>query len=357
MKVTPLKRYTAPRFPTREAANANPALLRLLPKRWQRNATVVAAVGATAALVYAVMHRPEPTPGVQVAPLFLHGDGIYHGWWGCISVKPPVFLSEDEACTVIQEEAHRVGLSLTDAAIPLPNTKVPFVNPYHLPSRGQRQSLLTDGHNATQNISYIFVSAEDINHWEAKPLISPRTVNGSAGRYDTATLHAAQQIDESLHYAKRPGTYAIFYDPLEEVTKGDFVCIQRNSMELAPPEFFQKLDVTTNIDRYTEYELSLDKHKITFHENSDFYEFDGDTYLLPGILDNGMRQYFVPLYQTCRALGLPLRKDPETHMITVTNPHTGVRCTISPGGPRESKDALRQQVRDFITWLKAQGII
>ena len=53
MKVTPIKQYSRPNFPTRTILDERPELLRLVPKRWQRNPVVIAALAATAALATA----------------------------------------------------------------------------------------------------------------------------------------------------------------------------------------------------------------------------------------------------------------------------------------------------------------
>ncbi|MCL2577847.1 MAG: hypothetical protein FWE27_07340 [Defluviitaleaceae bacterium] len=45
MRITPLKNYNAPNFPTLETARENPALLKNLPRRWQKKATMAACLG------------------------------------------------------------------------------------------------------------------------------------------------------------------------------------------------------------------------------------------------------------------------------------------------------------------------
>jgi len=61
MKVTPLKTHSAPRFPTRWAADAHPGLLRLVPKRWQSNPAVLTALASLCMIAVAgVKWRERP---------------------------------------------------------------------------------------------------------------------------------------------------------------------------------------------------------------------------------------------------------------------------------------------------------
>src|SRR5450759_3640970 len=108
MKIEPIREYMGPRLPTREIVDENPELLRLLPKRWQTNSTVVAALTACLVMTSCRNGQAASTP-TKVAPVFEHGKGV--GSFGCIAVNPPIFLSEDEARQVIVEEAKRAGIS------------------------------------------------------------------------------------------------------------------------------------------------------------------------------------------------------------------------------------------------------
>ena len=50
IKITPVKKYAPPKYPTRTNATSDPKLLRKLPSRWEKNAAVVAAVGMLGAM-------------------------------------------------------------------------------------------------------------------------------------------------------------------------------------------------------------------------------------------------------------------------------------------------------------------
>ncbi len=110
MQIKPVPGYGKPGYPIRTEVDARPEILRLLPKRWQANPTVVAALTACIALANCGRIVAADTV-TTVAPVFKHGDGA--GSFGCVAINPPVFLSEDEARKVIVEEAKRAGIEFT----------------------------------------------------------------------------------------------------------------------------------------------------------------------------------------------------------------------------------------------------
>ncbi|NLE56935.1 MAG: hypothetical protein GX616_01130, partial [Planctomycetes bacterium] len=59
-----------------------------------------------------------------VAPIFEHGEG--RGATGCIVVNPPVFLSEEEALQVITEELQQAGLHFSQRDVPMDDVSIPL---------------------------------------------------------------------------------------------------------------------------------------------------------------------------------------------------------------------------------------
>jgi hypothetical protein len=132
MPISPLRRYPAPRYPTRLELSADRELLRRhLPAAWSAIPGTILALlldaGTQAAEAPPAGGTPAATPAAAgqavVAPLFKHGEG--RGAFGCVVVAPPVFLSEEEAMAVIAEELKTKGVELTqrdqvwaDAPIP-----------------------------------------------------------------------------------------------------------------------------------------------------------------------------------------------------------------------------------------------
>lgn len=178
-KVSPVGRYKAPRYPSAEQAAMDPTLLKHLPKRFAAKPAVFAALGAVLSLGLAGCQAipVSPTPSSEgngdpaysgIIPVFTHGDGM--GSYGCVSVAPPVFLSEEEAASVIREEAAKYGLSfdeekcLENAQIPRHNTS--SLQEDHTDSlKTGKGELVLDGYDTELGIGFEFVSIADLKNW------------------------------------------------------------------------------------------------------------------------------------------------------------------------------------------------
>jgi hypothetical protein len=143
MEIKPVTNCSRPGYPTRKEAQTAPAwLLDHLPERWRR---IIAAGGTGVVLLAAGMSGCEgqsgpPNGGAQtqpsaagapadaaahvrgnmkaiVAPIFNHGEG--RGAIGCIVMAPPVFLTEEDALQVIQDELSKAGIELTSTNVAL----------------------------------------------------------------------------------------------------------------------------------------------------------------------------------------------------------------------------------------------
>jgi len=169
--VKPIKRYSVPRYPTREQAVQDPNLLKKLPARFSASPAVCAALAAVLSLGLAGCAaspdaEPDASPGS--IPIFSHGDGM--GSYGCVSVAPPVFLSEEEAISVIREEAALYGLEFTEgktlekAQLPCHNTS-PMEEEHGKPLKTQKGELVLDGYSESLDIGFEFVSVEDLREW------------------------------------------------------------------------------------------------------------------------------------------------------------------------------------------------
>jgi len=192
MKVTPIKQYSNPSFPTRSILDERPELLRLVPKRWQRNPVVIAALAATAALVSNTCGATTPAVS-RVAPIFRHGSG--RGTFAGDTLTPPASLSEGEARQIIVEEAKRAGLTFS------PDSRTVEVE---LPKGENRQrklvktSIKLDGTDTRRSISYEYISEADVREWNTSTMWPMGT---------------AQSLRNGLETAKPAGVYAVFYDP------------------------------------------------------------------------------------------------------------------------------------------------
>lgn len=128
MKPKPLKHYGQPRYPTRLEVLADPDLLRRHPPpAWQAMPGMAGSIALLLAANTTVQGADKKATDegavAIVAPIFEHGEG--RGAIGCVVVAPPVFLSEEEAWQVIDEEMARRGVKLTQRAVPLKRVQIP----------------------------------------------------------------------------------------------------------------------------------------------------------------------------------------------------------------------------------------
>ena len=123
ISVMPVKKYNAPKYPTQTETARTPELLRKLPSNWEKNVTIVAAVGMLSAMTLTSCgifdpknntgtgYNPDSENYLNVAPIFYHGEGT--GAVGCMMIAPPVFLSEQEAFVIIKSVAETGGLNFS----------------------------------------------------------------------------------------------------------------------------------------------------------------------------------------------------------------------------------------------------
>ena len=118
LRMMPVKRYSAPGYPTYSDARRNPALLKKLPSRWQSNAKVVACVGMLGTVAMAgcdVKPRDSSTQTNIVASVRgdNHAKVRVHGG-GCGGSAYVVYLTEMEALSIIKAEAKAEGLQINE---------------------------------------------------------------------------------------------------------------------------------------------------------------------------------------------------------------------------------------------------
>jgi len=217
MKIAPVTHYREPEFPTRAILDAQPELLRRVPRRWQRHALVLTTL-ATACLLTAdrwSWSADAPAKTARIAPIFQHGDG--RGSFGCDAVAPPVFLGEDEARQVIIEEGKRAGLDFHADVLTLPDVAVPLTPPEGARERKdpkgpktQQKPLALDGTDEKRHISFEFISEKDYAAWRDKP----ENYRGFSSVSHVDYLATAQTLHDGLLQAKPEGAIGIFYEPL-----------------------------------------------------------------------------------------------------------------------------------------------
>ena len=243
--LSPLPNYTSPSYPTKEQIQLHPELLRTVPRRWARNPVVLTALslvlsaGLTACGTASDSILPDSNsaPAASDAlgasnssssgnstisaasaedstensvgdaatldiPIFAHGTG--RGSYGCESVAPPVFLSEEEAMQVIEEECAAQGIDLTgqktiSGTFPATST-LPEAISGGASDQTYTGDLSLDGYSEDLGIGVEFVSTNDILDWKAD--------TGMAATVEEFDLKGTAQ-----RLADCTDNVAVFYDP------------------------------------------------------------------------------------------------------------------------------------------------
>ena len=254
MEIRPVGGKQAPNYPRKE--DVSPETLKAKPpQRWAANKAALIAMatlvtvslagcrtagvplppemvteetaGITAPMETSVIETPvietpmigEPMmPAIPIAPLFMHGNGM--GAYGCQMIAPPVFLSEDEALSVVNDVAKDYGLEFS-AKVSADFTDVlePSVNimqPENALPSDTYITLRPDFMDAAHGVAIEFVSVEDVKAWHRDT-----GVGCSVEQYDT--VGAAAQLSDALDdaYTDTISTAGVLYDPCELSEKSE----------------------------------------------------------------------------------------------------------------------------------------
>lgn len=179
-KVKPVVRYPNPRYPDAARVLQNPDILRQLPARFAAKPAVRMTLAAILSMglagcssaqpaqsptpVSEESTRPTPSSAAPLSiPLFEHGSGM--GSYGCVSVAPPVFLSEEEALSVILDEAARYGLDFSGSET-ISGATLLLHNTFEQSDKTTRGDLALDGYDDAYGIGVEFVSRQDLAEWQ-----------------------------------------------------------------------------------------------------------------------------------------------------------------------------------------------
>ena len=209
--LSPLSHYNGAKYPTKEQVQLHPELLRIVPRRWARNPVVLTALGlvlsagltACGTTSQSILpdnlspaasgetaasnqpgsdHSPASVTSAEDSteasandpealdiPIFAHGTG--RGSYGCESVAPPVFLSEEEAMQVIQEECAAQSIDISgqktiSGTFPATST-LPEAVSVGESDKTYTGDLKLDGYSEDLGIGVEFVSKDDILDWQA----------------------------------------------------------------------------------------------------------------------------------------------------------------------------------------------
>ena len=246
--LSPVSHYKEAAYPTKEQVMAHPELLRRIPRRWAGNPLVLTALGlvlsagltacgtvqssdmpsspsprsseetGTSDFLASDLSHPtvasaadsaepsdEASPNAPEAldiPIFAHGTG--RGSYGCESVAPPVFLSEEEAMQVIAEECAAQGIDISgektiSGTFPATST-LPEAISGGESDKTYTGELTLDGYSEDFGIGVEFVSTDDILDWQAD--------TGMAATVEQYNLKGTAQ-----RLADCTDNVAVFYDP------------------------------------------------------------------------------------------------------------------------------------------------
>ncbi|HEY5910833.1 MAG TPA: hypothetical protein VJA21_09545 [Verrucomicrobiae bacterium] len=229
MKPRPVKHYRQPRYPTRLEVLSEPDLLRRnLPPGWRSlpgmAGSIALFLAANSVVQGADKKAASPAKAAVVAPIFDHGEG--RGATGCVVVAPPVFLSEEEAWQVIDEELEKRGVKLPDARVELRGVQVPRrMETYSvkdgkmeekiMETKGSAEAFSVDRANAQKHIAVEFVSQQEYS--KAGGPFSMSTVQS----YDFR--QTARKLAEDLGQQAKDKVYlGVLYDPLESSAAEEF---------------------------------------------------------------------------------------------------------------------------------------
>lgn len=395
MNVSPLSRYTDPRYPTREMLDEHPELLRLLPRRWRRQALLLAAVTAAGALVAGCRSQataaeaqsagqpapPPPAPS-RVAPVFPHGKG--HGFFGG-KPAPTYFLTEEEARQVVVEEGKRAGIDFVADGRELPDIALPVTYKQNLARQEQALethpgSLILDGADTKRQIAYEYVSHTDFTAWEGQD-----AEKNNSFAWEENLQATAKGLRDGLAAAQPAGAFGVFYDPIvtSHPDEAQGTPAELSERTLAPFNIFQGWDGGKgHFDEKAGTVTFSGKRTIVLKVGSAQATVGGREVTLPAAVRLRYDSPYLPLQWTADALGGDVRKrdghrvalrvpgrdadwmgeveevtiagvpDPVTVAYGWNDDHTRRGIALET-----ARAELRAQVRDFIKWLKAEGVI
>lgn len=303
----PALRNRSPRYPTRLEVLADPDLLRRhLPAEWFKAGEKAALAGFLLAAGTSGCSRGDSTatpPGTPapatlaqaaiVAPIFEHGDG--RGVAGCVVVSPPVFLSEEEAVQVIREELLKAGLDMTESGVEVKGVQLPL----------RRYEQVTDWVRQTISMEWVEVPS-------GSPLVADLK---DPGRCVAVTFVSGED-------ASALGTN----DDENRTTVSHF-------------------DVKAAAERVADYTRRDAKNVYI----GIFY----DPLLTTDWMDSEDERYT----EAQKRLRDLYRAASEYRATDTTTQQAERRDRINEVYAEEPKRLLREQVRDFVEWLKGQGVI
>jgi hypothetical protein len=330
MNARPVSRYKTPRYPTRMEVLADHTLLeKHLPPAWKSCAEMAGVVTLLLAANNCTGFPPEAIRAAQgkpavVAPIFEHGEG--RGAVGCVVSNPPVFLSEQDAMQVIREQLTKAGVTLSASHVALQDVVIPQLrqefsqpgwNPKIVPT-GDAKVFFLDALDTRKRVGVEYVSYG--HYFDLGGEQSGSTVQD----YDFKRIAAG--VDKAV--AKSHNLYfGAFYDPAsasltDEEKWRRVLTLQEERDKLNDPQLVAQANV----------EIKRLWNEINAEEAE-------------------ARRPIDALYSERSKL-----KDPAQIAQKDEEIRRAYDRMLAPARAK-SRALLEQQVKDFIDWLKGQGVI
>jgi len=213
MQIEKVRSYPTPRYPTAVQFHETEKITRYMPRRWRAKRLVgqvlliTAVTGLCSCTVPDAGKQPEAERKTDLSvPLFVHGEG--RGSFGCDSVLPPVYLSEDEAAQVIRETAREYGVDFSGKGT-VESRKLPYTNVYGVEMDDTYKGTLTlDGYDSALGIGFEYVSQKDVSEWHKDTnmmsTVETFDMKGTAERLTDAVKNTAVFYDPGLDYSTMP---------------------------------------------------------------------------------------------------------------------------------------------------------
>ena len=236
-----------PAYPTRLDVETTPDLLdRHVPYNWLSRTELSGAL-ATLLAVNAGGCSDSADKGTVnvakspsvVAPIFEHGEG--RGATGCVVVSPPVFLSEEEALTIIREQLAEYGIRFTENDVVMPSVKLPsrkdefqqdWITGRMRWNRVDDNSLTLDFEvdlrNPESRIAVEYVSESDLDMFNGNRYSSVQSFE---------TKEMAEWLVSNIKKQGRGVYVGVFYDPLSKL---DFNSAYRNDPNSKRPTWQER---------------------------------------------------------------------------------------------------------------------
>jgi len=250
MKVSPVKKYSKPSYPSREEFLKEASQIKdCIPESWKNKKIITGAL--TVFLLGSSANHPKDNQSNKthtiiskeklnddlkteskiineekissIAPLFIYGGG--RGAYGCVIINPPSFLSEQEAREIIELELKKEGIIFDRKNYRI--NELSFRRNYGFDREYEEEddelfdsifpenkdTVELDGYSTAYNLGYEFVSA-----WGDYHALGGEYSGSTVTSFDL--IKAAENLREKMKDYGKMNT-VIFYDPIEEYERAE----------------------------------------------------------------------------------------------------------------------------------------